>query len=76
MTLFRLFSSSLLQASHFFANSIARVAQRPQQPSIRRLRILTRIDLCKKACQQRTQKENKISQEPLLNTSLSPKNSP
>lgn len=51
MTLFRLFSSSLLQASHFFANSIARVAQRPQQPSIRRLRILTRIDLCKKACQ-------------------------
>lgn len=51
MTLFRLFSSSLLQPSHFFAKSIARVAQRPQQPSIRRLRILTRIDLCKKACQ-------------------------
>lgn len=51
MILFRLFSSSLLQPSHFFAKSIAQVAQRPQQPSIRRLRILTRIDLCKKACQ-------------------------
>lgn len=73
MTLFRLFSSSLLQPFHFFAKSIARVAQRPQQPSIRRLRILTRIDLCKKACQQRTKRENKKQkgQEPLLNTSLS-----
>lgn len=73
MTLFRLFSSSLLQPFHFFAKSKAQVAQRPQQPSIRRLRILTRIDLCKKACQPRKEieKTKNTGQEPLLNTSLS-----